>query len=191
MNALASVTYYILPLLSLVILALGLIKRHARYVLIALWLSLVSLYLQYQSAGGEILGTYFDYQKALLYTITLLTMLSALLYWILHTPIFHKKYLRSSIGLVFALLATGSTLLLINLWINARFIANRLQGTALMQVASFNPPAYCSYRYVFYKIDKNGKVSYLCPNHYGFIPSVGHLDVTPDFLSRQLVQPLE
>ncbi|AHE67204.1 hypothetical protein [Legionella oakridgensis] len=191
MNVLASVIYYILPLLSLVILVLGLMRKRINYVLIALWLSLAALYMQYQHAGGEILGTHFDYQNTTLYTITLTSMLGSLFYWMLHTPMFQKKYIRYLAGLAFALLVTGSVILLINLWINARFIANKLPGTALMQVASFNPPSYCSYRYVFYKIDVNNRVSYLCPNHYGLIPSVGTLDVTPDFLTRQLVQPMQ
>ena len=50
-------------------------------------------------------------------------------------------------------------------------------------------PDYCGYKYIFYKIDKNGSTDYLCPNYYGLIPKIGHLEDNPEFIARQLSLP--
>ena len=41
-----------------------------------------------------------------------------------------------------ALIVIGSVLVIINLWVNAFFITNRMQGTPIMQVATFNKTEY-------------------------------------------------
>lgn len=165
--------------------------RRTNYVIIALWVSLIALLLQYQAAGGEILGSYFGYLNTTVYTFTLITLVASFVYLFFKTPSMHGKFSRYAGGLVAACLITGGSLLMINLWINAHFIEDKLPGTAIMQVVTFTPPSYCSYQYVFYKVGSNGKISYLCPNYYGLLPAVGHLDVAPDFLARQLMRPIK
>jgi len=64
-----------------------------------------------------------------------------------------------------------------------------MPGTPIMQVATFSKADYCAYRYTFYKVAKNGTVMYLCPNHYGLIPSIGRLAISPDFIASQLSPP--
>ncbi|MCP0913290.1 MULTISPECIES: type I secretion system protein LssZ [Legionella] len=191
MIVLTGVINYLLPFLCLVFLLLGLSKNLLNYILIALWLSLVALLISYHGAGGEIFGTYFNYKNALLYSLNIVIAVIAFLYVCFNVSSFQGKYVRYLIGFIAALVITGSALLLINLWINARFVESRLPGTALMEVVTFTPAEYCNNRFVFYKIGSNGKVSYLCPNHYGLIPSVGNLDTPPEFIIRQLNRPVE
>lgn len=189
MNTLTSVIHYLLPVLSLLLLAVGIIKHHVHYVLIALWVTLIILVLHYYHAGNEILGPYFDYQNAAIYTLSLLVLNIALFYLILYAPVLRTKYIRHAAAFLGALLVTSSILLIINLWINAYFIENRLKDTVVMQVVSFTPPAYCDHEYLFYKIDPSGHVGYLCPNHYGLIPAIGALEIAPDFIAKQLLLP--
>lgn len=188
MNILTHVINYLLPFLSVILLILGITKKGINYILIALWLSLIAFLLNYQMAGGEVLGSYFGYGNAAIYTLNILIILISLLYLVFQFPKLHTQYMRLFTGFVASLLIVGSTLLLINLWINANFIENRLEGTAIVQVVSKNPPEYCPHRYIFYKVNTNKKISYLCPNYYGLIPSVGHLEVAPEFLAKQLAQ---
>ncbi|HAU0197920.1 TPA: type I secretion system protein LssZ, partial [Legionella pneumophila] len=56
-------------------------------------------------------------------------------------------------------------------------------------VALLEKPDYCNYRYIFYKVALDGTVYYLCPNHYGLIPSIGRLSISPDFIASQLSIP--
>ena len=60
-----------------------------------------------------------------------------------------------------------------------------------MQVALFKKADYCNYKYIFYKVAKDGAVTYLCPNYYGLIPSIGRLDISPDFIATQLSIPIK
>ena len=90
-----------------------------------------------------------------------------------------------------ALIFIGSLFVIINLWINAFFIENRMPGTPIMQVSLPKQADYCSYRYIFFKVAKDGSVIYLCPNHYGLIPSVGRLTISPDFIATQLSLPIK
>lgn len=66
------------------------------------------------------------------------------------------------------------------------FIENKMAGTPIIQVALINKPDYCSSKYVFYKVNLDSSIMYLCPNYYGLIPSVGSLAVGPDFIAAQL-----
>ncbi|HBD7405440.1 TPA: type I secretion system protein LssZ, partial [Legionella pneumophila] len=74
MHILAKVIHCIFPLIALTLLIIG-IKRNAIYYIISsLWISLISLVIHYQTSGGEILGTYFNYLNATIYTINLLVL---------------------------------------------------------------------------------------------------------------------
>ncbi len=186
MDTLTNVINYTLPLISLIFLSLGIIRTRINFVLMAFWLSLIGLIFLYRMAGGEILGSYFDYLNATFYTLYLLVLISGTLYLFFNVSFLRGKYVSYATGFVSACLITGGTILMINLWMNAHFVEDRMPQTAIMQVVSFTPPTYCAYRYVFYKVGRDGKIAYLCPNAYGIIPAVGHLETAPKFLIRYL-----
>ena len=190
MNQLSSVLHDLLPLLAIIFLLIGLNTQRINYVISALWLSLIALLLHYQTAGGEILGTYFNYKNAAIYSINLVVLITTLLCLFYRLPLFQGKRTRYATGFLSAFMVIGGLLLLINLWMNACFIENRRPGTPIMQVATYTALPYCSYHYVFYKVGMDGKIGYLCPNHYGIIPSSGTLELSPTFLLNQLGQQL-
>lgn len=188
MYNLAKVIHCLFPLMALILLIIG-IKRNAIYYIISsLWLSLIALLIHFQSSGGEILGSYFNYLNATIYSINLIILFVSLIYVISHLSSDNTlfKYFSS---LVKSLIVIGTLLVITNLWINAYFIENRMAGTPVMQVALLQKPEYCSYRYIFYKVATDGTVLYLCPNHYGLIPSIGRLEISPDFITTQLSVP--
>ncbi len=191
MNMLLDLLHDWLPALAVIMLVVGLKKDSINYIIAALWVSLIALLLHYQTAGGEILGTYFNYRNAGIYSINLLVLMTTLLCLFYKLPIFHGKCSRYATALVSICLVIASLLLLINLWINACFIEHRSPGTPIMQVATFTKLPYCNYRYVFYKVNTDNKISYLCPNYYGIIPSVGKLDVSSKLLLKQLGQDMK
>ena len=188
MNILQQVIHYLLPFLSAGLLIVGIKTHRINFLIAALWLALIALLIQYQASGREILGHYFDYQNAALYTISLLVLIISLMYLFLELPLLQGKLAQYISSLIFTFLSVSSALLMINLWMNAYFIENKRPGTPIMQVASLIPLDYCPYKYVFYKIGLDGKISYLCPNHYGIIPTIGHLDVSPDFVLNHLIE---
>ena len=190
MDTLLSTLNFILPILGIILLILGVKRENLTSIVVALWVSLIALLLQYQLAGGEILGTYFDYKNAAVYSANIIILLFALLYILFKAPVLHGKYLSYFTGLLAAVFVTSGVVLIVNLWMNAKFLEERLPGSAIMQVVTFTPPNYCKYRYVLYKVGNDKKVSYLCPNYYGLIPAIGHLEVAPDFLVHQLAQQL-
>ncbi|CEK10677.1 hypothetical protein [Legionella hackeliae] len=192
MISIADGIHLLLPALALLVFTLGLKFRRNNYVLVALWISLIALILQYHASGGEILGSYFNHMHAAAYSLNIIVLLASIFFF-MFTFLIGKinNLLQYGIGLVGAVLVTGSVLLLINLWINANFVENRLPGTPILQVATFNKPSYCGYKYVFYKINANGKVEFMCPNHYGLLPSVGELETAPDFVIKQLPKQLQ
>ena len=184
MNALSNPPNVWLSLISATLLIMG-IKMGIRYLVVALWLSLTILLLHYRMAGGEILGAYFDYKNASIYTINLFVLIGTLLTLLFKHPLFKNNlYHYTTIFLSISLVA-GSLLLLINLWINAQFIENRRPGSPIIQITPFTPLKYCNYRYVFYKVDLNNQINYMCPNYYKIIPSIGPLDISPEFLINQ------
>ena len=191
MNTLSNTLHDLLPFLSAILLVIGIKIERFNYIIAALWLSLIALILHYQTAGGEILGSYFGYQNATIYTINLLVLIITLLYLFIKIPILKGNLSRYVTGIVSSCLIVGSVFLLINLWINAYFIESRRPGTPVLQVARFTALDYCSYRYVFYKVGVDGQIGYMCPDHYGVIPSVGHLDSLPDVLLNQLAQRIK
>ena len=178
---------YLLPILSLLLLVTGIATKRTNYVLIAFWLSLLAFTMLYRAAGGEILGRYFGYLNATFYSINLFVLIAGTLYIFFNIPFLRGKYIGYATALVSACLITGGVILSINLWVNAYFIETRLPNSAIIQVVSFTPPQYCSNRYVFYKVGSDKKIAYLCPNHYGLIPKIGHLEVAPEFLVKQMV----
>ena len=191
MNTLSNTLHNLPPFISALLLIIGIKKDRINYIIAALWLSLIALILHYQAAGGEILGSYFGYQNAAIYSVNLIVLLMTLQYLFIKIPILQGNLSRYVTGIVSTFLIIGTLLLLSNLWINAYFIENRLAGTPVLQVARFTPLDYCAYRYVFYKVGTDEKISYMCPDHYGMIPSIGHLDVLPDVILNQLAQRIK
>jgi uncharacterized membrane protein len=188
MYNLAQVIHCLFPLIALILLIIGISRKAIYYIISALWLSLIGLVIHFQSSGGEILGTYFNYLNASIYSANLIILFVSLLYVISHLSSDSTLFKYTS-SFIQAIIVIGSLLLLGNLWINAYFIENRMEGTPVLQVALFQKPDYCSYRYIFYKVANDGNVLYLCPNHYGLIPSIGRLAISPDFITTQLTEP--
>ena len=190
MNILSTIFQDILPLLGAILLITGIKTDHINYLITALWLGLIALLLHYQTAGGEILGSYFGYKNAAIYTLNLLVLLVSIICLLFKAPLLKGKSIRYLTGLISACLVVGCALLFVNLWINAYFIENKKPGTPIMQVATFTALDYCSYQYIFFRVGMDGKISYLCPNHFGIFPSIGHLDASPDFVFRHLVRQM-
>lgn len=180
------------PLLALVLVIIGIMLNRKHYVTIALWLSLIALILHYRTSGGEILGVYFDYTHTMVYSLNMLVLVLSVTYLIFtYARQSNMQLIRYASGLLVAAVICSSVILMINLWVNAYFISNRMQGTPLLQVASPGKLDYCNYKYIFYKVDRNGHIEYLCPNYYGFIPSIGVLKQVPDTIVNQLPNQLQ
>ncbi|MFC3907551.1 type I secretion system protein LssZ [Legionella dresdenensis] len=186
------IIHAIFPFLGLVLLIAGLKTSHKNLIVISLWLSLIAILIHYRLSGGEILGSYFGYLHTLVYSINLLVLLIAIIYLLVH---FAKEagsgFIRYTTGLIAAISITSIVILLGNLWTNAYFIEHRYPGTPVLQVATFTQLDYCSYSHVFYKVDSYGKIGYLCPNHYGLLPSIGYLDTAPGYVIKQLPAVLQ
>lgn len=190
MYTLTQVLYNLFPVIACIVLILG-IKRHSIQLIISsLWVSLIGIALHFQASGGQILGSYFNYGNATIYSLDLFVLVISFLIIISHLSFNHLifKYLSHLIN---SFVVIAGLIVIINLWMNAFFIENRLEGSPILQVALFNKTQYCSYKYIFYKIAKDGSVHYLCPDHYGLIPSAGKLDVKPDFITTQLTLPIK
>lgn len=179
--------HFLLPFLGCIIFLLGIKLQRKNYIVVSLWLSLIALALHYRASGGEILGSYFNYTHAIIYSLNLIVLLAATIYLLFSlSSNVHNKFIQYSTGLLSACLITGLVLLLGNLWVNAIFVENRLPGTPILQVATFNKQTYCDYKYVFYKVGPDSIVRFMCPNHYGLLPSIGRLDSAPGFVVKQL-----
>lgn len=188
MYTIAETIHCLFPLIAFVLLIIGIKSNAIYYVISALWVSLIALVIHFQASGGEILGGYFNYYNASIYTANLVILIISLIRVTSHLSSDNSLF-KLSTSLFQALLVIGGLLLLTNLWINAYFIETRLVGTPVMQVGLMQKADYCGYKYVFYKVGSDGKVLYLCPNHYGLIPSIGHLSTKPDFIANQLSLP--
>lgn len=178
------IIHIILPMLALGSLIIGLWNNRIYCVIASLWLSLIALVIHYQASGGEILGSYFNYFNAFFYTLNLFILCIALSRVIYHLTD-GNSLLRHLNTIILLFIVVSCSLLTINLWINADFIEHRLHGTPVMQVTLAKKTDYCSYNYLFYTMTPAGTVAYLCPNYYGLIPSLGTLDVEPDFIKMQ------
>jgi hypothetical protein len=185
---LVSILYSSLPVVGLILLFIGIKRNLLTYVISSLWLSLIALIILFKTSGGEILGSYFNYPNALIHTANMIILCISLIY-IFSSIIKENKSIKYLISFIQSCIVIGSGLLVINIWVNAYFIENRLAGSPVMQVSMVDKPKYCSYKYIFYKIAADGTVHYLCPNYYGLIPSIGHLSVSPDFLTTQISNP--
>ncbi len=188
MYLLSKIVLSIFPIIAVILLIFGITRNAIYYIVSALWLSVISLIIHFQSSGGEILGSYFNYTNAAIYSLNLIILFISLIRILSHLSIDNDAF-RYISSFAKAFIVIGSLLLVINLWVNAFFIDNRMPGTPIMQVASFNKYEYCDYKYIFYKVNTDGTVMYLCPNHYGLIPSIGHLAISPDFITSQLSLP--
>ncbi len=187
MEMLTEGSHLILCLIAAMFVILGVMRKNLSCVMAALWISLFTLCMQYHASGGEILGNYFNYKHATVYSITLLTLLVSFTYLIFNTPFIQQQRLRTGIAsFIGALLSAGVVCLLINLWMNAWFIEKKHNDTPIFQIAQFSQPTYCTYRYVFYKVGEDNRLYYMCPNYYGFIPSIGKLDHSPEYVLKQL-----
>ncbi|MGQ3892255.1 type I secretion system protein LssZ [Legionella sp. CNM-4043-24] len=187
MDHITTSLHIIFPIINLFLLIIGIKKQGNKWVIAALWLSLGAILIHYQTAGGEILGSYFDYKESFLYSASLLIILVAVVYLLRGFTREHpSRGLRTLISLMLAIMTTGVVLLLANLWINARFIENRMPGSPVLQVGTFQKLDYCHYQYLFYTVNKAGQAAYLCPNYYGLLPSVGTLESVPDYVLRLL-----
>lgn len=180
--------HLLLPLVSIILLTIAIIKSNNQLVLITLWLSAIGTMLHYQSSDNHILGSYFGYTHSSLYTINILTLLFSILYIIRHYKVSSGKGQQGLIvkSILSMLVIFFITTILINIWINALFIEHRLSRTPVLQIATFGHLSYCDYQYVFYVISKKNQLNYMCPNHFGLIPSMGTLNTIPDYIMQQL-----
>lgn len=185
MYTLAVVIQYLFPLIAFIVLLMGFKRNEIHLVVSALWLSLIAALIHFECAGNQIFGTYFGYLNATVYTSTLLILLLSLIRVIIHLST-NNTLFKITGSFINALLVVGTLVVISNLWINAFFIEEKKSGTPVMQVALFNKPDYCHYKYVFIKVAPDGSVNYLCPDYYGFIASVGRLATSPDFVTQQL-----
>lgn len=190
MYTLGKLIQSLFPLIALVLFIIGTKKNSIYYIISSLWLSLIAALIHFQFSGNQIFGTYFGYLNAGIYSFNLLILVLSLIHVMSHLSINGPAFKYTS-TFINAFLVVGTCVVISNLWINAFFIENKMEGTPIMQVALFDKPEYCESKYVFYKIDKDSLVSYLCPNHYGVLPSVGHLATSPDFIAAQLSLPLK
>jgi len=191
MTFFVNLIHILFPLIGILLLIIGLYAGRKQLITLALWLSLIALLVHYRTSGGEILGVYFDYTHTFIYSINLVVLVICALYLLLsYASESENNPLRYGASLLAAIVTVGAIILLINLWINARFIENRLTGTPLLQVAPLGKLDYCNYSYIFYKVDVNGHLEYLCPNYYGLIPSIGRLENVPPAIANQLPRQL-
>ncbi|MFA6302112.1 MAG: type I secretion system protein LssZ [Legionella sp.] len=178
------------PLIGLLLLLIGIKKQAIYYVISAMWLSIIALIIHFEFSGSQILGSYFDYLNAGIYSLNLIILFISLITVVNHLST-NTPFYRYTSSLLKAFVFIGSIFVMINIWTNAYFIENRMPGTPVMQVALLQKADYCSYKYIFYKVTDDGSVDYLCPNHFGLVPSIGHLAVSPDFITTQLSLPVK
>jgi hypothetical protein len=172
--------FYLLPVICFITLILAIKQSHINYALTALWLSLIAVILNYQLAGDEIIGDYFNIFNATIYTVNLLLFVFSTLY-VLHllNSTLEKKLTKILMPILSLFLVIGCGIVLTNLWINARFLHFRHPKTPIIKVDNLNSPTHCNYKYVFLKINNDAKVNYLCPNGHGIIAATGELPTTP------------
>jgi len=190
MYILAKLIQCFFPLIALILLSIGIKKNAIYYIISSLWLSLIAVFIHFQFSGNQILGDYFNYSNAAIYSFNLLVLLVSLIYVLLHLSTENAtfRYISTFIN---AFMVVGALLVITNIWMNAFFIENKKEGTPVMQVALFEKPEYCNYKYIFYTVAPDSSVRYLCPNHYGLIPSIGQLSKSPDFITTQLSIPVK
>ena len=182
MENLFNVLHLLFPVLGIGLLIYGLAQSKRDLILLALWVSIIGVATHYQISHGQILGIYFGYYHAILYSLNLLVLLFSSIYVLFNyrTP---RRLSKIILSLFAAVTVTGVSVLLINVWVNAYFVEKRYPGSPLLQIAVFKKLPYCAYTYVFYKLNSHKEVEYLCPNFYGFIPKIGTLHTLPTYLA--------
>ncbi|QDP72545.1 type I secretion system protein LssZ [Legionella israelensis] len=187
MYLLAKIIHILFPVIAAFFLLYGIKQRKNTAVSTALWISLIALLLHYEISGGELLGNYFNYMNAAIYSINIIIVLSALVFLLSQIKI-EGNIWRSLNHLLKAVFIIGCLLLITNVWINAYFIENRMPGTPVMQVANLNNTinSHCKHHHIFYTVTKDGSIRYLCPNKYGLLPGIGTLHLLPEFIAHQL-----
>lgn len=178
--------YLILPIIAAVFLIVGLMKKQNAVISIAVWISLLGLLFHYQISGGEILGHYFNFLTAGIYSFNLLVLLIGIFNLFTSEPS-DNFMLKLGTSFLKAFILIGLLVILTNLWINAYFIENRKAHTAIIQVAGMEKYNPCkTSKIAYYKMDKAGNIKYLCPNQYGVFPGIGKLEKIPPVLAKQL-----
>lgn len=190
MYTLGKLIQTLFPLIALVLFIIGTKRNAIHYIISSLWLSLIAALIHFQLSGNQIFGMYFDYLNAGIYSFNVLTLVLSLTHVMSHLSISGPAFKYTS-TLINAFLVVGACIVISNLWINAFFIKNKMEGTPIMQVALFDKPEYCESKYIFYKVDQDSLVTYLCPNYYGLLPSIGHLATSPDFITTRLSLPVK
>src|SRR5438105_1599410 len=98
LNLLESI-HLLFPLLGALILFFGIKSQRKNYIVVAVWLSLIALVLHYRASGGEILGSYFNYSHATIYSLNLIVLISSIIYLFLTSmDEIRSKILRYSAG---------------------------------------------------------------------------------------------
>ncbi len=186
MYSLFHLVYLILPVIAALFLVFGIKKKQNSIISMAVWISLLGLLLHYHISGGEILGHYFNYLHASIYTFNILVFLIAIIILLSNKEV-ESYLLKLSSNLLKAFIVVGVMIILTNLWINAYFIENRKAGTPIIQIAGmkkFNPCK--SSNIAYYKVDKQGNIMYLCPSQFGLFPAIDKLDKVPAMIAKQL-----
>lgn len=189
MTNIAQGIYLIFPLLALLSWIIGRMRKSMLFVSAGLWLALIALLIHYEYSGAEIHGGHFTYLNAAVYTFNILILILcsfSLLYSRTPTGFFGKLF--NSLAKTVILL--GGLILLVTVWMNAWFIEQRMDGTPVMQIMTFDAPDYCEHEYAFYIITKKGELAYLCPLHYFFMPAIGTLDTVPASLKEHIPAPI-
>ena len=178
--------YVFLTLAALIALLYSCKKHSEQKIGIAVWFNILAILVLYKLAGGEILGMFFNYTNSAMYSLNLLILIASLSYVMLYSK-FINTGIKGQIlvAMVSTILLLVGCILLINVWINAYFIENRKINLPILQVATLGNTPYCNYSYLFYKMDPEGKTSYLCPNYYFLLPRIGRLKTTPKFIAHQ------
>ncbi|WP_133130460.1 type I secretion system protein LssZ [Legionella yabuuchiae] len=184
MNIILNTIGYLIPLLALILFLVGMVKKRKRFVLASLIVSLIGILLQYETAGGEIFGNYFGYKNALIYSLSFIILIIALFYIGIASKEMQGKF-RYPTLVLFTILFFASAIILINVWINAYFIENTLKDTTVIQVATFDKNEFCAHDFLFYKVAPDGKMHYLCPNHYVLIAKTDILKLPPELFIKQ------
>ena len=191
MPTLMNVINYILPFFAFVLIVFGIMKSKMRFVLVALIVAIFAIVIQYEHAGGELFGRYFDYTHAAIYTVNFIVVISALLYILSGEKVLKAKSLRYPAAVVIAILVVASCIIVMNVWINAFFIKDRLLNTDVIEVGYFEKPLYCNNSVVYYKLNTKYQIEYLCPNYYLLIAKRGYLETTPKLLKEQLLKSVK
>lgn len=180
------ISYAILSLIGVVATLFGLRHHKKEAMHIGLWFTIFAMVLLYNLADGEILGTFFNYENSILYSINLLVLVVILSYLFLTSNWIQKRqwfHYLAYFGIL--LIVAAGSVLLINVWMNARFIETKNNALPIIQVANYGNNPHCEYQYVFYKMNNQGTIEYLCPNHYFLIPKVGVVSSIPDYIKQQ------